>query len=190
MTALMLETSPIDPLSQIITLLHQLRHRLPFAEEELAHHTQLQTVMAEQQARSAAALAAWRAALAARWECEVRAQRLYRHVRRQIMELASADAPYQHLLEPDSAALTATDLLNHLRRLAAVLRLMHPQPSFAAQALADLTAAADELQAAIAHTDQCEEERRRVQAEQRLLQELCHRSYRRTRHRIAEHLRR
>lgn len=190
-TAIMLQTPPIDPLNQIITLLDQLRHRLPFAEEELVHHTQLQAILAEQQEQSAAALAAWRAALAVRWECEVRAQRLYAHVRRQVIEVVGTDAPYLRLFEPDSAAgaLTATDLLNSLRRLAAVLGLMHPQPPFAEQALADLATMSAELQAAITRTEQCEEERRRVQAEQRLLLELCHRSYRRTRHRIAEHLR-
>ncbi len=191
MTAIMLQTPPVDPLNQIITLLDQLRHRLPFAEEEIVHHTQLQAILAEQQEQSAAALAAWRAALAVRWECEVRAQRLYAHVRRQVIEVVGTDAPYLQLFEPDSAAgaLTVTDLLNSLRRLAAVLSLMHPQPPFAEQAVADLTAMAAELQAAIWHTEQCEAERRRVQAEQRLLLALCHHSYRRTRHRIAEHLR-
>lgn len=190
MTAITFQTTPIDPLNQIIALLDQLRHRLPFAEEELAHHTQLRAILAEQQENSAAALAAWRAALAARWECEVRAQRLYAHVRRQVIEIAGTDTPYLQLFEPDSAAgaLTATDLLNSLRRLAAVLSLIKPSPPFAEKALTDLTAMAAELQAAITHTEKCEEERRRVQAEQRLLLALCHRSYRRTRHRIAEHL--
>jgi len=189
-TAITLQTPLLDPLNQIITLLDQLRNRVPFAEEELAHHLQLRAILVEQQEQSATTLAAWRAALAQRWECEVRAQRLYAAVRRQVLDFAGADAPYLPLFEPDSAAgaLTATDLLNSLRRLAAVLSLIQPQPLFVDQAMAELQAVAAELQAAIAHTEQCEEERRRVQAEQRLLLELSHRSYRRTRHRIAEHL--
>lgn len=189
-TAVIVQTPPLDPLNQIITLLEQLRNRLPFAEEELVRHTQLRAILAEQQERSAAALAAWRAALAIRWECEVRAQRLYAHVRQQVIDVVGADTRYLQLFEPDSAAsaLTATDLLNSLRRLAVVLSLMQPVPTFCEQAQADIQAIASELQAAIRHAEQCEEERRRVQAEQRLLLDLCHRSYRRTRQRIASHL--
>ncbi|MEF3273075.1 MAG: hypothetical protein K6356_01545 [Chloroflexus sp.] len=190
MAAIKIQTLPLDPLNQIITLLDQLRSRVPFAEEELAYHLQLQAILTEQQEQSATALAAWRAALAQRWECEVRAQRMYATLRRQLLECSGPSAPYLSLCEPDTAigTLTASDLLNSLRRLAAVLSLIQPQPPFAEQSLPELQAMITELQAAIAHTERCEEERRRVQAEQRLLQELCQRAYQRTRHRIAAHL--
>lgn len=56
MTAVIAQTPPLDPLNQIITLLEQLRNRLPFAEEELVRHTQLRAILAEQQERSAEAL--------------------------------------------------------------------------------------------------------------------------------------
>jgi hypothetical protein len=189
-TAITLPTSPIEPLNQIIAVLQQLRHRLPFADEELVHHAHLQAMLAEQQKQSAAALAAWRSALAARWECEVRAQRLYTRVRRQVLTLPDAEKAYMPLFESEvgSGTLTAQDLLHSLRRLTAVLSIIQPPPPFAEQALTDLKAIASELQAAIIHTDRCDEERRRIQAEQRLLLELCHRAYQRTRHRIAEHL--
>lgn len=189
-TAIILQTPPADPLNQIITLLEQLRNRLPFAEEELVYHTQLRAMLAEQQAQSAAALAAWRTALAKRWECEVQAQRLYTHVRQQVIEIVGTDAPCLQLLEaaPAEGAWMATDLLNNLRRLTVVVDLIQPAPLFYKQVRAELQAIADRLANAIQETERCEEERRRVQAEQRMLIELCQRSYRRTRQRIATHL--
>ncbi len=190
MTAITLHTTPIDPLNQIITLLESLRPRLPFADEELAHHLQLRAILAEQQERSAVALAAWRAALALRWECEVRAQRLYDQLYQQTIDFIKADSRYTPLLEAVTSAstLTATDLLTSLQQLAALLSLIQPPPPFVEPALTEIQTVANALQAAIAQTEQCAEQRRQAQAEQRLLNDLCRQAYRRTRTRIAAHL--
>jgi len=189
-TAIILQTPPADPLNQIITLLEQLRNRLPFAEEELAYHTQLRAMLAEQQEQSAAALAAWRTALARRWECEVQAQRLYTYVRQQVIDAVGTDAPCWQLVEesPADGAWMATDLLNNLRRLAIVVDLIQPALPSHKAIQAELQTMAARLAHAIQETERCEEERRRVQAEQRMLNELCQRSYRRTRQRIVTHL--
>lgn len=169
-----LEAPSSSSVNHLVSLLERHRAALPFAEEELARHEALRRTLGERQARSADALNAWRSALSHRWECEVRAQRTLSAVQRQAGASLAAPAAYAHLMatRSEDTPVSHTVLLADLRRLAAALALLHPQPAFASAGLAELQASADELAAAIEMTDRCEATRRQMLLEERLTENL------------------
>lgn len=180
--------SPLpDATTQLIALLERHRERYPELADELAHQQTLSRVLTEHRQRGAEALGAWRAALSRRWECEVRAQRAYSAVQRQLAAYYGPDRAYAQLIAPGhpESASTASDLLHDVRRLCASLELLAPRPPFAAEAIAQLQAAGDDLERAVDQTSRCEAERRSVLTEQRIAVNLYERAYARARRHLA-----
>ena len=165
----------------LIDTLQRYRTTLPFAEAELACHTQLHAELNAQQARDIATLTAWRSALSARWECEIAAQRVATTVRR-----ALNLAPLQTALP--TQGLTAVELLNELRYLEASLAIGQPLAPEHALLANDLSNAMNLLAEAIENTRRCEAERRSALAEQSLLQVLYERALGRTQRLLQDHL--
>ncbi|HMQ30050.1 MAG TPA: hypothetical protein PKD53_04945 [Chloroflexaceae bacterium] len=186
MLSLTPSADPTFSARQILDLLERHRGRSPSLDEELRHCQALHEAMLEQSQRAEGALAAWQAALARRWSCEVAAQRAYRTVQSRL-EGQSGDAPYGPLVAPaqPGAASTPRALLAEVRRLEAALELVVPRPPFADEATARLRAVGDDLAAAIAQTDSCEAQRRSVVSEQRVVASLLERSHQRARQLLA-----
>jgi chromosome segregation ATPase len=176
-----------DPSSRLIALLEHHRGAFPQLDDELAQQQRLAHTLAEQRQHSERALAAWRSALSRRWECEVQAQRAYSSVQRQLNAHYGSDAAYAQLIAParPGGPSTPSELLHHLRRLEAALKLLMPQPPFAALALAELRAISSSFEQAIDATTQCETERRRLLTEQRIAANLYEQAYDRARRLLA-----
>jgi hypothetical protein len=179
-----------DAIAHLTRMLELRRTEIPFADEELAHHRALRSALDEQIARGEQALADWRAALSQRWEAEVNGQRAYSAVLRQIADYFGNDTIYLQLVAPSypATALTASNLLADMRRIEASLALLRPRPPFAEESLARMRAAGDSLAAAIAWSERCEEERRRVLIEQRMANNLYERVCQKTRRLLADHI--
>jgi hypothetical protein len=175
---------------QLIALLELHRHSLPFADAELARHRALHHAIDAHQERGAVALNAWREALSRRWECEVHSQRVYSATMRQLHAYYGADTSYAQLVAPGhpNSPMTPADLLVDMRRLAASIALLSPQPPFAEEHLHKLHTAAIDLAATIEWTDRCETERRNIQLEQRLTVSLYQRACDKTRRLISSHV--
>lgn len=182
-------SSPTVSARQLLELLERHRGRSPSLDKELRHCQALHEAMAEQSQRAESALAAWQAALARRWSCEVAAQRAYKTIQGQLEAYGGGSSPVAPLLTPaqPGAASTPRALLEEVRRLEAALELITPPPPFAAAAIARLRAVGDDLAAAIAQTDSCEAERRSVVSEQRVVASLLERSHQRARQLLADH---
>lgn len=176
-----------DTAAQLLRLLELRRAEIPFADEELARHRTLRKALDEQITRGEQALNDWRKALSQRWEAEVYGQRVYITVQRRIAGYFGNDATYLQLVAPSqpSAALTASNLLADMRRLEASLALLRPRPPFADESLAEIRAAGDRLDGAIAWSERCEAERRRVLIEQRMATNLYERVCQKTRRLVA-----
>lgn len=187
MTQMFLLSSPPDAAARLVALLERHRETYPVLEEELAQQQTLTRVLADHRHRGEQALSAWRAALSRRWECEVRAQRAYSSVQRKLEAYYGPDQAYAQLIAPGhpASASTASDLLHDVRRLGASLELLAPRPPFAAEAMARLRVAGDELARAIEQTASCEAERRSVLTEQRIATNLFERAYTRARRHLA-----
>ncbi|NNJ13496.1 hypothetical protein EKD04_024535 [Chloroflexales bacterium ZM16-3] len=180
-----------DAAAQLIAMLETRRSELPFADEELARHRALRNALEEQIICGEQALAAWRQALAQRWQAEVIGQRTYIAVQRRISNCFGHDALYLQLVAPSqpASALTASNLLADMRRLEASLALLRPRPPFAEESLLQMREAGDRLAAAIEWSEHCEAERRRVMIEQRLATNLYERVCQKTRRLVAAHMR-
>jgi hypothetical protein len=178
-----------DAATQLLTMLELRRSEFPFADEELTRHRALRNALAEQSVRGEQTLADWRRALSQRWDAEVKGQRTYITVQRQIAAYFGNDSTYLQLVAPSqpAVALTASNLLTDMRRLEASLTLLRPRPSFAEKSLAELHEAGDQLATAITWTDHCEAERRRVLIEQRMATHLYERACQKTRQLVASY---
>lgn len=172
-----------DTTKPLADLLEPYRGRHPQIDEELKRHSTLCAAAADRRERAHEALLAWQDALARRWACEVAAQRAYLAVLRQLGTFGGAHAPYGPLLASVhlGEASTPRALLAEVRRLAATLALLDPRPPFGCEAQAQLGAAGDQLEAAIAQTDSCEAERRSLLSEQRVVGALLERAHERAR---------
>lgn len=184
-----LSSPPVSPdtAAQLLSFLELRRTEIPFADEELARHRALRSALDEQIVRGEQALSAWREALSQRWDAEVHGQRVYMAIQRQIADYFGNDATYLQLVASSqpSAALTASNLLTDMRRLEASLALLRPRPPFADESLAEIRTAGDRLDGAIAWSEQCEAERRRVLIEQRMAANLYERVCQKTRRLMA-----
>ena len=181
---------PPEQINQIIELLERYKGAMPFADEELARHRALRVALDDQFQRGEAALSAWRAAIARRWECEVNGQRIYSAIRRQICDYFGKDGAYTLLVAPThpEQASTASDLLAEMRRLEVSLELLRPRPPFADESIARLHASVDDLATAIEWTEHCETDRRSVLIEQRMACNLYQRACDKTRRLIESHM--
>lgn len=191
----MTQTLTLDPTipnaaSRLITLLEDSRANLPFLDAELTYHKALARSFAEQRLQGERALGAWREALSQRWECEVRAQRAFSTVQRQISAYYGPHDAYLQLIAPSQAcaAQTPEGLLQDVRRLEVSLELLSPAPNFAEQSRQSLRTAAEALEVAIERTSRCEVARRSVMIEQRIIASLLQQAYRRTRQLLSRHI--
>ncbi|HNP73128.1 MAG TPA: hypothetical protein PLO33_14675 [Kouleothrix sp.] len=168
--------APTETLAEsrrLIATLEQLRGDLPFADELLAAHIPRQHELEQTYARSEQAVAAWRAALARRWECEVAGRRLYKRTLRRLIEQHGGEhAPAVQLLSRGGAEADSTpsELLADLRRLLAAA-------SVAGERQDEIAHSCTALEAAIGNAARCETERRNAVIDHRLASE----AYRRTR---------
>lgn len=169
--------APIDAIAEsqrLIDILEQRRGELPFAEELLSRHLPAHQQLARCQASSEAAVNAWRAALAQRWECEVRGRRLYKQIYRQHVEhYGSREAPEVRLISRAGAEADSSpsELLADLRRLGTALALNVDQLPFAPARLAELNTTCAALEQAIAAASALEAERRESVLDRRMAQE-------------------
>lgn len=176
-----LPSAPTSPDSGAPTIIRLERPvgRQPALAEEMRRRQLLTEALAARHQQAEQALGAWRAALARRWACEVAAQRVYKAAQRELALHRGDDPsePFAPILP--GVASTPPGLLHELRRIAAVLELLAPRSPSVAGALVGLCIAGDELEAAIADTDSCEAERRRLMSEERVVARLLERSERR-----------
>ena len=99
MTTLPAPTDALTESYRLITMIEQLRGELPFADDILALHRPTHHELEISAAKSEQAVAAWREALARRWESEVAGLRLYKRIVRQLAEhYGSEDAPEVQML--------------------------------------------------------------------------------------------
>src|SRR5215207_2500599 len=124
MTTLPAPTDALAESQRLIGMIEQLRGDLPFADDILALHRPTHHELEISATKSEQAVAAWREALARRWDSEVAGLRLYKRVVRQLAEhYGGEDAPEVQMLlrggtDSDS---TPSELLADLRRLQAAL---------------------------------------------------------------------
>ncbi len=122
------------------------------------------------------------AALRHRWECEVAGQRHYSAMVQQIENHYGSDSPQMQTVAPPAIAhgVTPAELLENMRRLHAALLLMDPGQPCDAESMACLSAASNQLEAALENTRQHEEQRRKKIVEVQLVSDACKRAMRET----------
>ncbi|MCS6881339.1 MAG: hypothetical protein RMK84_10210 [Oscillochloridaceae bacterium] len=174
----------------LVVLLERHSAAFPQLGEELERHRRLSDTLAEQRARCAQALTAWRAALARRWQCEVAAQRIYADARRKLRRYYHDSPAHARVLAPTHAdhAYTASALLQEVLRLAATLEVVAPLPPFAAELRAELRAAADDLAAAIEQTADWEVELRRQHTAERMAVQMALQASERSRRLLSQYV--
>jgi len=182
--------APSDALTEshrLITMIEQLRGELPFADDILAlhrpthHELEISTVKSEQ------AVAAWREALARRWESEVAGLRLYKRIVRQLAEhYGSEDAPEVQMLSRGGtkADSSPAELLTDLRRLQAALSV---GLGFAPERQPEVEQACAALESAITDANQSETQRRVAVLDNRMAREAYRRVRGETRRLLVEH---
>ena len=187
MTTLPATTDALVESQRLITTIEQLRGELPFADDILAlhrpthHELEISTVKSEQ------AVAAWREALARRWESEVAGLRLYKRIVRQLAEhYGSEDAPEVQMLSRGGtkADSSPAELLTDLRRLQAALSV---GLGFASERLPEVEQACALLQSAITEANHSETQRRVAVLDNRMAREAYRRVRGETRRLLVEH---
>jgi hypothetical protein len=151
----------------------------PPLTEETRRHRLLTEALSAQREQAEAALVAYQVALARRWACEVAAQRAYRAAQRRLAAQRGADPSEPFTPARPGADSTPRGLLDEVRRIADVLELLAPRPSFPAETRTELCAVADELATAIAQSEACGAERRRLVSAERVVARLLEQAERR-----------
>ena len=189
MSALLAPSDALAESRRLIAALERKRDELPFADDVLAIHRPTHEDLARSSARSDDAVEAWRAALARRWECEVAGRRLYKQGVRQLAEHYGREAPEVQLLSRGGAEVDSSpaELLHDLRRLQAALELAQAALPGAAEYLDEAGRACAALEAAIADTADCEEQRRTAALDRRMAQEAYRRARAMTRRALIDH---
>jgi hypothetical protein len=129
------------------------------------------------------AIAAWRAALARRWTCEIAARRLYKQTLRQLVQhYGTAETPTIRLISRGGAEADSTpaELLEDMRRLHAALSLEAATLPFAEQRLAEIVQSCETLERAINDVAECERRRRAAVLDLRIAREVYRRMRRET----------
>lgn len=190
MTARLAPTHTLDESQQLIATLEQLRGEIPFAEDILAIHRPTHSELEQSYARSEQAVAAWRAALAERWECEVAGRRLYKRLIRQLAEhYGGENAPELQLLSRGGAEADSSppELLADLRRLQAATMVGSAADVFAGAHQRELEQICSALQNAIGMANRYETQRRNAVLDNRMAGEAYRRARTETRRRLIEH---
>jgi hypothetical protein len=185
--------APNDALAEsqrLIAALEQHRGELPFADDILALHRPTHQELEASYTRSEQAVAAWRRALAQRWECEVAGRRLYKRSVRQLVEYyGGEEAPEVQLLSRGGAEVDSSpaELLVDLRRLQAALAVGAEALAFANERLPELDQACAALEEAIVEANLCETQRRVAVLDSRMAREAYRRVRSETRRVLIEH---
>ena len=187
MTTLPAPSDAVIESHRLITMIEQLRGELPFADDVLALHRPTHHELEISVGKSEQAVAAWREALARRWESEVAGLRLYKRIVRQLAEhYGSEDAPEVQMLSRGGAKAESspTELLADLRRLQAALSI---GLEFARQWLPEVEHACVALESAITDANQRETQRRVAVLDNRMAREAYRRVRGETRRLLVEH---
>ncbi|HJZ49966.1 MAG TPA: hypothetical protein VKE41_22480 [Roseiflexaceae bacterium] len=182
--------TPTDALAEsqrLIATLEQLRGELPFADDILALHRPTHHELEISATRSEQAVAAWRGALARRWESEIAGRRLYKRIVRQLAEhYGGEDAPEVQLLSRGGAEADSSpsELLADLRRLQAALSV---GPAFVRDRLHEVEQACAALESAITEANLSETQRRVAVLDSRMAREAYRRMRGETRRLLIEH---
>jgi hypothetical protein len=184
--------APTDALAESQRLLMELERRLsdlPFAEAILELHRPAHHKLEASHVESQQSVAAWRAALARRWDCEVAGRRLYKRILRQFVEFYGPAAPEVQLLSRGEAEAQSSpaELLTDLRRLQAALAMGAETLPFAVQRAPEVDRACVALEGAISEALLWETRRRDAALDSRMAQEAYRRVRNATRHALREH---
>ena len=180
---------PLDDSSRLIAVLEQHRTRLPFADEALAQHQMLHGELLHQRSSSEQALEEWRHALAQRWQCEVAGRRVYLRIQQALVEHFGEESPALLLfIRSDEGNGSAAELLADLQRLHAALCVTEPPAIATRDYLPELTHICEDLEAAIAWTSRCDQQRRKAVLDRHLGQHAYQRIRSKTRRLLREHL--
>ncbi|NJL35197.1 MAG: hypothetical protein HC893_16770 [Chloroflexaceae bacterium] len=177
--------------NRLITLLESYADRCLFARDALARHRMLHNQLDAHRVRSEHALAAWRAALSHRWQCEIEGQRLYNHILEHArLSFGTESAEVKALVHSriGTQAGSAEDLLDDMRRMHAALLLMQPSSPVLLEHIAQLAVACTRLEQALDATHRRETERRNATLERRLTYDACERAFAETMLMLVEHL--
>jgi len=189
MTTLLPPRDALAESQRLIATIEERRGDLPLADRLLAIHRPTHRALESSYDRSEQAVAAWRAALAQRWECEVAGRRIYKRILRQIVERhGGEDAPEVQLLSRGGAEADSSpaELLADLRRLHAALAVGAGGPA-AGEQLVEIERVCGALESAIADVRLCETQRRVAVLDTRLASEAYRRARAETRRLLAEH---
>lgn len=190
MTTLLAPADALAESRRLMQVLEQHRGELPFADEFLAAHRPTHQQLEESRARADHAVAAWRAALAHRWDCEVAGRRLYKQIYQQMIAVyGSTDAPEVLLISRGGAEAESSpeELLSDLRRLEVALALNRAHLPFAAARLEHLSHICEALAEAVHAANLREAERRASVLTLRMVQELYRRRRDATRQALLNH---
>ena len=190
MTTLLAPIDALEESQRLIATLEQLRNEIPFAEDMLAIHRPTHSELEQTHIRTEQAVAAWRTALAQRWECEVAGRRLYKRILRRLSAHYGGDhAPEIQLLSRGGAEANSSpaELLADLRRLQAALSVGNAAQLFAGEPGDELEQVCAALEDAIAAANTYETQRRNAVLDNRLANEAYRRARTETRRRLVEH---
>ncbi|MDZ4718876.1 MAG: hypothetical protein SH847_10540 [Roseiflexaceae bacterium] len=168
--------APLDAIAESIRMIDTLeRHRadLPAVESMLHAHRQIHHDLTLCHDASEAAVNAWRAALARRWDYEVAGRRLYKQVFRQIADTLGELSPQIQMLSRGGAEANSSpsELLKDLRRIQACLMIEASQLPFAAERLRQIEEICSALELAISAAQDCEHRRRNAVLDNRMARE-------------------
>ncbi|MDW8148117.1 MAG: hypothetical protein RMJ48_17705 [Roseiflexaceae bacterium] len=178
--------SPHDAIAnsaKLIAILERHYKDAPEIEALLDAHRVTHQQMTTSYHVSEEAIAAWRAALARRWACEIAARRLYKQTLRQLIQhYGTAETPTIRLISRGGAEADSTpaELLEDMRRLHAVLSLEAATLPFAEQRLAEILQSCETLECAINDVAECERRRRAAVLDLRIAREVYRRMRRET----------
>ena len=185
MTTLPAPTDALAESQRLIATIEQLRGELPFADDILALHRPTHQELEISAAKSEQAVAAWRGALARRWDSEVAGLRLYKRIVRQLAEhYGGENAPEVQMLSRGGAESSPAELLADLRRLQAALSV---GLTFARERLPEIEQACRALEIAITEANQSETQRRVAVLDNRMAREAYRRVRGETRRQLVEH---
>lgn len=189
MTTLPVPVDAIAASQRLMSALEQLRDELPFADDILAAHRPTHSELEAAHTRSQHTIAAWRTALAQRWNAEVAGRRLYKRIVRELIAYyGSESAPEIQLLSRGGAEADSmpNELLADLRRLQAALAINSAAP-VRAEHQAELDQSCVALGRAIEAANRCETQRRSAVLDQRMAGEAYRRIRTEARRRLRAH---
>ncbi len=185
--------APIDAIAdseRVIAALEQYQHEIPMASQILTMHRTTHHELEVSHSHSEQAVAAWRAALSHRLECEIAARRLYKQLVRQMIEhYGTEEVPSVKLLIPaeNGVDVTPAELLADLRRLQTVFALERSLPPLLSDRIGEVDQSARRLEQSIAAANAREHERRTAVLDSRIARETYRRIRSETYRMLVEH---